>query len=481
MGVDQKIVTSETRFLDRLVEFIISYFLRLKIARKLTLGYSFLLALLVTISVYALSNLNRLNSINNSILKTDVPVIDLSKKMIDVIFAQELYAQRFIILGTSDLLKLFWEKDQEFNFLVNQIKALPGQRSFPIDRLVKLHKEYNYIMLEALDRIKDPSSSTAKDFENKIKTKQEQTIAIIKGIAEGALRDQNEKTDMTASIGRVAFKAAAVLCGLGFIFSLSAATLITRNISRAIKKLKFATEMISEGNFDHRPNIRNKDELGDLAQAFVAMAIRLKRLEEMYLDTNPLTRLPGGTAIENVVNKRIAINAPIAFCLMDIDNFKAYNDRYGYAKGNDLIQATAAIIMKTVAEYGTEDDFIGHIGGDDFVLITNPDCFPRICEYIVEDFDKTIPDFYNVEDRQRGHIISKNRQGQEVTFPLVSISIAVVTNERRKFLNHIQYGEVAAEMKQYAKSFAGSVYKVDQRRDDPDKSKIDRKLIGLQN
>ena len=242
-------------------------------------------------------------------------------------------------------------------------------------------------------------------------------------MASGALRDQNEKTDMTAKIGRIAFKAAAVLCGLGLIFCLFAAMLITRNIAGVINKLKLATGMISEGNFDHRPDIRNKDELGDLAQAFVAMAKRLKRLEEMNLDTNPLTRLPGGVAIENVMNKRISINAPIAFCLMDIDNFKVYNDRYGYAKGNDLIQTTVKIIMKSVAEYGTKDDFIGHIGGDDFVLITTPEHFPRICESIVEDFDKTIPNFYNTEDRQRGCIIGEDRQSFKVSYPLVSISI----------------------------------------------------------
>jgi GGDEF domain-containing protein len=141
--------------------------------------------------------------------------------------------------------------------------------------------------------------------------------------------------------------------------------------------------MISDGKFDHRPNIRNRDELGDLAHSFVTMAQRLKQLEEMYLDASPLTRLPGGIAIENVLSKRIAAGAPIAFCLMDIDNFKAYNDHYGYAKGNDVIQATAGIISEGVAKYGTEDDFIGHIGGDDYALITTPDLYPRICQAVI--------------------------------------------------------------------------------------------------
>ncbi len=237
--------------------------------------------------------------------------------------------------------------------------------------------------------------------------------------------------------------------------------------------------MIAEGKFDYRPNIRNKDELGDLAQAFITMAKRLKQLEEMYLDTSPLTRLPGGIAIENIMNKRIAAKASIAFCLMDIDNFKAYNDHYGYAKGNDVIQTTADIISEAVAKYGGEDDFIGHIGGDDYVLITTPDRYPKICEAIIDTFDKTIPQFYDEEDRQRGHIVGENRQGQEVKFPLASLSIAVVTNVKRNFKNHLQFGEVAAEMKEHVKTISGSAFMVDKRGDDKGRGRKDRKLINL--
>jgi GGDEF domain-containing protein len=180
------------------------------------------------------------------------------------------------------------------------------------------------------------------------------------------------------------------------------------------------------------------------------------------------------------LNSRIADNTPVAFCLMDIDNFKAYNDRYGYAKGNDFIQATAEIINEAVARFGSEDDFIGHIGGDDFVLITTPDLYPRICQYVVETFDRTVSDFYDHEDNKRGYIVGENRQGQEVQFPLASISIAVVTNVKRKLQNHIQYGEVAAEMKEHAKTIDGSVFLVDQRGDTASKFKSDRNLISLQ-
>ncbi len=444
------------------------------------LGYSVLLLLLVGISVLALYNLNRLNDINTSIHETDLPIVNISGKMIDVILAQELYVQRYLILKSPDIFKDFWNKEKEFNALIEQLQALPGQKIYPIQKIVSLQTEYKYILSEAIGWIEDPESPISKAFEKNIKTQQEKIIAVIKTMQSQALRQQRKKTAQTATIGRIAFKAAAILCGLGLLFALTAAFIITHNISGAIKKLKHATGKIAEGKFDYRPNIRNRDELGDLAQAFVNMAQRLKRLEEMYLDTSPLTRLPGGIAIENVLNKRIKAGSPIAFCLMDIDNFKAYNDHYGYAKGNDIIQATAEIISEAVARYGTEDDFIGHIGGDDYVLITTPDLYPRICQSVIDHFDRTIPRFYDEADRKRGHIVGENRQGQEVKFPLATLSIAVVTNIKRKFKNHIQFGEVAAEMKEHAKTVAGSTYMVDQRSDDSRKGKKDRKLISLQ-
>jgi GGDEF domain-containing protein len=468
------------KIIDRLIEFAITPFYRLNIARKLILGYSLLLLLLVGISAFALFYLNHLNKINNSLLDTDLPIINISGKMVDLILAQERYFQRYLILKSPDDLNVFWNKQKEFNELSDQLRALPGQEAYSIDQIVSLQLEYKYILSEAIGWIEDPDSPISKAFEKNIKTQQEKIISVIKKVQSRAHLEQKHKTTLTASIGRIAFKVAAILCGLGLILALTMAFVITHNIAGAVKKLKHATSMIAEGKFDHRPNIRNKDELGDLAQSFITMARRLKQLEEMYLDTSPLTRLPGGIAIENVMKKRIAAGAPIAFCLMDIDNFKAYNDHYGYAKGNDVIQATAAIISEAVAKYGNEDDFIGHIGGDDYVLITTPDIYPRICQAIIDRFDETIPGFYDEQDRGRGHIVGENRQGQEVKFPLATLSIAVVTNLKRKFRNHIQYGEVAAEMKEHAKTVAGSTFMVDQRGDDQSKGKNDRKLISLQ-
>jgi diguanylate cyclase (GGDEF)-like protein len=241
--------------------------------------------------------------------------------------------------------------------------------------------------------------------------------------------------------------------------------IITRNISRSINQLKLSTCEISEGKFDHLPEVRNKDELGDLSQAFQRMAERLKSLEEMSLDANPLTHLPGSIAIEGIVNKRIKEETPLVFCQLDLSHFKAFNDRYGYARGNEVIQATAKTVADSVKAEGDEGSFVGHIGGDDFVVITSPEKYEKICLGIIDSFDKMIPDLYDPEDRDRKCIQGETRQGEKVSFPIMTLAIAVVTSEIRRLQNSIQVGEIAAELKRYAKSFPRSIFVVDRRRD----------------
>lgn len=198
-------------------------------------------------------------------------------------------------------------------------------------------------------------------------------------------------------------------------------------------------------------------------RAFIAMVQRLARLEVMDLDASPLTRLPGGIAIENVPETRLAQQQDIAFCLVDIGNFKAFNDRYGYARGNEVIKATGKILEAAIADHGTEDAFVGHIGGDDFAVILHPDRYGQVCQAIIEAFDRKSPTFYDPEDRDRGYVIAKTRQGNQEQFPLMTVSIAVVTNLSQKEISSVRVGEVAAELKEYAKTVPGSLFLVDRR------------------
>lgn len=438
-------------------------FLRLNLAKKMLLAFLPLSLLIVLISAFALSSLERLNKINNSIIKTEVPMMEATNKMIDILIDQELYGRRYAILKSQDMLELFEESREEFDDLIAEIRTLPGQKDIPIDLLAALHEKYSSLFINGFNYLKNPSSSRAKTQNEEITQAQEELIELINDTSSKTFQNRNKKTLMITEIGKKAFQITALLSIFGIIFIITASVLLTRNIIGSINQLRVTTQKISEGKFDQIITVQNQDELGELSHAFSEMAQRLKSLEEKYLDANPLTKLAGSIAIENVIKKRLDAASPMAFCFADIDDFKSYNDRYGYARGNEVIKHTAGIIEETVHAHGTDEDFIGHIGGDDFLVVTTQGLYEKICTAIIDVFDKTIPDFYDQVDRDKGYITGATRQGEEISFPIITISIVVVTNDKREIKNHIQIGEIAAELKNYTKSLPGSNYVVDRR------------------
>ncbi len=130
-----------------------------------------------------------------------------------------------------------------------------------------------------------------------------------------------------------------------------------------------------------------------------------------------------------------------------------------------MIQATARIVSEAIKADGSADSFVGHIGGDDFVVITSAERYEKICLAIIGTFDRMVPDFYDMEDRQQGYIQGETRQGQKVSFPIMTMAIAVVTNQLHSLKSHIQIGEIAAELKNYAKSFSHSMLVVNRRKE----------------
>ncbi len=191
-------------------------------------------------------------------------------------------------------------------------------------------------------------------------------------------------------------------------------------------------------------------------EELMARVKMILRRSELDLDASPLTRLSGNISILNEIERRLHKKETFAACYIDLDKFKVFNDKYGFERGDELIRETARILLRAVQEKGTPSDFVGHIGGDDFVLITTPKTVDKFCSKIIEDFDKTVPTLYNKEDREKGYILGKDRQGESIKTSFVSISIGVVTNEKRKIEHVAQVGEIAAELKAIAKKCAGS-------------------------
>ncbi len=179
---------------------------------------------------------------------------------------------------------------------------------------------------------------------------------------------------------------------------------------------------------------------------------------------NPLTGLPGNIEIQSELNYRIAKEMIFSILYLDVDNFKAYNDAYGFSRGDSAIKLIADILMDNVRTFGSKSDFLGHIGGDDFVIITIPEFADVLCENIIKEFDERVPELYSDTDKQSGFISTTNRRGYITKYPIMTVSVAVVSNEHRVLCNHLQVGEIAAELKKKAKSITGSVYLKDLRR-----------------
>ncbi len=202
-------------------------------------------------------------------------------------------------------------------------------------------------------------------------------------------------------------------------------------------------------------------QAGELLTRVKASLWRAKR----DLDANPLTKLPGNVSIIKELERRIKNKETFTVAYADLDRFKEYNDYYGFEMGDKLIKHTASIIYNAIRELGSGNDFLGHIGGDDFIFIIQPESLDSICKKITYDFDLSIPSFYKEEDRARGYITIKNRQGVIANIPLITISIGVFTNYSKKALHTGEIIQTVTELKNYAKTFPKSIYMVDRRKD----------------
>lgn len=193
----------------------------------------------------------------------------------------------------------------------------------------------------------------------------------------------------------------------------------------------------------------------------------LRRTEHQF-HANPLTRLPGSLTIEKEIEKRLSDQLPLSVCHYDIDHFKSFNDAYGYHKGNAVLHQTARLINQVMKSYGNESDFVGHIGGDDFIVLTTPDREDAVCLHSIQEFDRLIPLHYQETDRTKGFLFVKNRMGKMERLPLMTLSIAVANNQKRPLTNALHVSEITKEIKKFLKERQSgeSAYLIDRRTGD---------------
>lgn len=451
--------------------------LRFPIALKILLGFIPLLGLIFSISSITLVRLNRVNLINQEIVSVDMASEKTAGDMEEILLAQESNGRRYLILRSDEMLSLFERRDEEFKDEYVSAKNLLSR--YPeFDSTIAAHATYRKLFRESFACL-DSSDTIPSSTDSLLRKLFDHQVASLRSISKEAKIRQNEKMNDITGIGRDTFRRVAILTIVGMVLIVLITALISGTIIRSVGILKSAANMVSLGTFIHLPKVRARDELGDLSSAFNEMADRLIKLEEAYKDASPLTRLPGGIAIENTVKQRIERNESFAFCMMDLDNFKPFNDRYGYGRGNSVIKMTAEIIQKVARETGDPTDFVGHIGGDDFALVTKPELFEKHCQAIIDAFDRQITEHYDAEDLRQQCIQSVSRRGEHLSFPIMTISIAALDSRKSTVHNYIEVGEIIAELKKYAKKFGTSNLVVDRRGGRKKNLYVSRKEAGV--
>lgn len=179
---------------------------------------------------------------------------------------------------------------------------------------------------------------------------------------------------------------------------------------------------------------------------------------------SPLTNLPGNVQIQAEMKKRLMKRKFFAMLYIDLDNFKAYNDVYGFSNGDEIIKFTAKTIIKNVHSKEEDNNFVGHIGGDDFIAIVEDPDYEKMCQNIIIEFDKNVKKYFSNEDVTKGYLEVPNRKGIIEEYPLTTISVGVVEVDPGRFHNTLEIGEAGAQVKHLSKTISGSTYVIDRRK-----------------
>ncbi|GAB3804015.1 GGDEF domain-containing response regulator [Micromonospora zhanjiangensis] len=202
----------------------------------------------------------------------------------------------------------------------------------------------------------------------------------------------------------------------------------------------------------------------DTAELIARVSSTLRRNKE-FREVSPLTGLPGNSRVRREISDRVRGGLDYAVGYIDIDRFKSVNDRYGFVRGDEFISALARCLNRAVVSAGLPPAFLGHIGGDDFVIVCAPEQVLPLTERAVVDFEKTADELYDPQDRARGYVELKDRRGNVRKAALVTLSIGVAqSNADRRFTDPLEVIAVASEMKTVAKSQPGSYVAIDRRR-----------------
>jgi diguanylate cyclase (GGDEF)-like protein len=430
---------------------------RFTLLQKLVIGYAALAMFILAALLFSAGGLYSLNNTARDIATNHLPAINALTGLRNSLIAQEGYAGKYAIFRSNEFRDLFLAREKDSQGMLAVLEGTGATAE--VAGLKSLYGEYRRT---AKKLFAGEGAAPAE-----LKGVAARIFVALDGVYVARQRNLQESLAAANRQERISLAWTMGLSIAGLLLAMAIAVAFTYRTFSAVRKLQRATHRIAAGDFTYDSQIPPGDELGELAEDFSRMALRLQELEQMSLDASPLTRLPGNIAIERVIEKRLQAGERFALCYADLDNFKSFTDTYGYVKGSELIRLTAEIIHEAVRINGSADAFVGHIGGDDFVMVLDADSVVPVCEAVIREFDAEVVKHYTPADLARGGIEGPDRYGVQRFFPVMTVSIAVIINEAGEFSTSVELAGTAAQIKDYAKEKPGSNYLISHRRKKP--------------
>jgi len=433
------------------------------VTRKVALGYLVIIAFSLLAIGYALVSLHDHNQRTEQLVGVQFRAFTLLRDIRQNLLAQENLEQQLVILRDPQLLELLERRSADLALIVENVKSSPLPEYFT--SLPAMVDEYT-VQSRLLKQ-----QFAAKAWEQAAETATATTAPLRNQLLEflADLRLQHQ-TALDKDLGELshqsskAYRLTLVITFIGILLAAPVAFTVITSIHRSVKALQKATREIASGRFEVPVDIRSNDEFGQLAEDFASMARKLSELEQLHLDANPLTRLPGNLAIDRELEQRISQNVPFAHLYIDLDNFKAYSDHYGYKAGSDTINKVGNLLRAVAEQHGGANDLVGHIGGDDYVILTEAHRAEQLAKSIISAFDRLTTELYEEEDVEAGFIFGTDRFGIKRSFPLLTISIAITLSENLEHQSLLTISHNCARMKEHLKRLKGSNYLIDRRK-----------------
>ena len=436
--------------------------IRITLTGKITATY-LLLAFFCLIAIsYALSSLHTQTKVSRELVNTDVRAAALARDLQSEIKRQERLADLIIIRPNQEALDLLTEKISE-SLSIQQafLSKLAEEQQQHFGVLLSQYREQNDIALRMLSEKQEPVNLFLK---KTLRPQQQTLVDELKGFRDSQQEKIDQSLDQLSIDSDKAFRVTMILVLIGLTLSIPVGISVILRMHRSLRKLTDATQQIAEGNYDLNIEATARDEFGLLTREFLTMGRKLREYETLNLDASPLTHLPGNLVIQRHVEEMLNEDRPFAHAFIDLDHFKAFNDRYGYQNGSNIISMVGDMIGQIVKEEGNPDDFVGHIGGDDYIFLTTADKVEELAKSFIKQFDQKIPEFYSDEDRKAGSFTGEDRFGVKREFELMTVSIAIICSEMSNYESATAISHECAKMKEHLKKLPGSNYMIDRRK-----------------